>query len=285
MTIPRARAIKATRVKRRLTDLVVRLDPWRVDSQRSQASRRPFRFTWTKAVLKDEWSIYSRAIDTVRSTGVPFMLGGGFALAAYTGRWRDTKDIDFYILPKDRDRVVAALTKAGFDDYFGQRPYDRRWIYRSIQSGVIVDIIWSMANQRAQVDEQWFERSGTLKLRGQELSIVPPEELMWCKLYILQRDHCDWTDVFNLLYAVGHQLDWPHVLRRLEEDTPLLKAVLNVYGWLCPKYVLKLPEQLFRQLRMPRPKTVTKQKRNHIRLLDSRGWFAALQPVDRKLEV
>jgi hypothetical protein len=285
MTLPRARAIRTARVKRRLTDLIVHLEPWRVDSRRSRASRRPFRFTWTKAVLKDEWSIYSRAIDTVRATGVPFMLGGGFALAAYTGRWRDTKDIDFYILPKDRDTVVAALTEAGFDDFFGQRPYDRRWIYRSIQSGVIVDIIWSMANQRAQVDEQWFERSGALKLRGQELSIVPPEELMWCKLYILQRDHCDWTDVFNLLYAVGHQLDWPHVLRRLEEDTPLLKAVLNVYGWLCPKYILKLPQQLFRQLRMARPKTVVKQKRNHIRLLDSRGWFAALQPVDRKLEI
>src|SRR5690348_10536722 len=136
------------------------------------------------------------------------MLGGGFALAAFTGRWRDTKDIDFYILPANRDTVVKALTEAGFDDYFAKLPYDRKWIYRSTRSGVIVDIIWSMANQRAQVDEQWFQRAGSIELRRQRFLIVPPEEFMWCKLYILQRDHCDWTDVFNLLYAVGDKLDW-----------------------------------------------------------------------------
>ncbi|HTL17128.1 MAG TPA: nucleotidyltransferase family protein [Patescibacteria group bacterium] len=246
---------------------------------------RQLRFNWTKAVSEEQWAIYSAAIDSVRKTGVPFMLGGGFALASFTGRWRDTKDIDFYIEPKNRDKVIAALSQAGFKDYFDERPYDRKWIYRSIQSGVIVDIIWAMANQRAQVDSLWFERASVLDLCGQSLLIVPPEELMWCKLYIMQRDHCDWTDVFNLLYAVGPQLDWRHLIWRLEEDKPLLKGLLNVYGWLCPKYILKLPVELWKLLGVSAPKPAQKQKRDHIRLLDSRGWFAALQSPDQKLEV
>lgn len=248
-------------------------------------TKRTARFKWAEAVSEAQWAIYARAMEAVRSSGAPFMLGGGFALAAFTGRWRDTKDIDLYIRPGDRDRVVAALTDAGFDDYFQQKPYDRRWIYRSVRKDVIVDVIWSMANQRAQVDDLWFGRAGTVELRGQHLLIIPPEELMWCKLYILQRDHCDWTDVFNLLYAAGPSLEWNHLLSRLEEDTPLLKAVLQVYGWLCPNYVLKLPARLWRRLRVPRPKPQPKPKRNHIRMLDSRGWFAALQPPSRKLEV
>jgi len=251
---------------------------------RKHQGNPPFR--WSKALSEDQWTIYSKAIDAVRSRGVPFMLGGGFALASFTGRWRDTKDIDFYIHPQDRDKVVEALARAGFKDYFPQLPYDRKWIYRSIQSEVIVDIIWSMANQRAQVDELWFQRAGTLNLRGQHLLLIPPEELLWCKLYILQRDHCDWGDVFNLIYAVGSKLDWSHLIWRLEDDLPLLRAVLQVYGWLCPTHVLELPGELWSTLDMPAPQPLARSSaRDKIRLLDSRGWFAALQPSSRKLEV
>lgn len=206
-------------------------------------------------------------------------------MASFTGRWRDTKDVDFYIRPEDRERVVEALAAAGFRDYYPERAYDRKWIYRSIRSGVIVDIIWAMANQRAQVDELWCKRAGEINLRGERLAVVPPEELLWCKLYILQRDHCDWTDVFNLLYAVGPKLDWKHLIWRLEEDTPLLKALLHVYGWLCPKDILKLPRMVWKALGLPVPRSSLGAKRNHIRLLDSRGWFAALQSPGRKLEV
>jgi hypothetical protein len=258
----------------------------RIDASRSlQGQRTKQRVNWTHAVSDEQWAIYAKAIQAVRSAGVPFLLGGGFALASFTGRWRDTKDIDFYIKPGHRELVVAALSKAGFKDYFNQRPNDRRWIYRSIRSGVIVDIIWAMANQRAQVDNVWFERAGQLELRGERLAIIPPEEMMWCKLYIMQRDHCDWTDVFNLLYSAGPRLDWAHLIERLEEDTPLLKAVLQVYAWLCPKYVLKLPKSLFKSLNLPPPKKAPKPKRDHIRLLDSRGWFAALQSPEQTLEV
>ena len=89
-------------------------------------------------------------------------------------------------------------------------------------------------------------------VRGEALAVVPREEFLWCKLYILQRDHCDWTDVFNLLYAVGPQLDWEHLLTRLEEDWPLLKGVLTVYGWLCPKQAKRLPESLPKEIEAAR---------------------------------
>jgi hypothetical protein len=277
---------KAPRAPRPQSKLLTLTDGSATEINTTPVSRRPFEFDWANEVSEPAWAIYSKAMEVVRSAGVPFLLGGGFALAAFTGRWRDTKDIDFYIHPRDRDAAVQALTKAGFDDYFSRLPYDRKWIYRSTQSDCIVDIIWSMANQRAQVDELWFERADKLQLRDQQLLILPPEEFMWCKLYILQRDHCDWTDVFNLLYATGDRLDWPHLISRLDEDTPLLKGLLSVYGWLCPDQVLQLPESLWHLLRMSPPEpSPHAPKRNHIRLLDSRGWFAAHQPPGLKLEV
>ena len=244
------------------------------------------KFGWAEAVSAEDWQIYSGAIKILRGAKVDFMLGGGFALATFTGRWRDTKDIDFYIHPRDRDRAAAALTRAGFKDYFETRSYDRKWIYRSTRNGLIVDLIWAMANQRAQVDNIWFERSTPIQIRGENLKVLPMEEFMWCKLYIMQRDHCDWTDVFNLLYAIGPRLDWDHLIERVEEDLPLLKALLIMYSWLCPRMARRLPMRLWRRLELPRAAGVKPDvKRDHIRLLDSRHWFAALEPDDQKLEV
>jgi hypothetical protein len=240
-------------------------------------------FEWVNAVTHEHWATYRAAIQALREAGIRFLLGGGFALATYIGRWRNTKDIDFYIMHEDRDRAVAALAKAGFEDLFPRLPYDRKWIYRSTRDGLIVDIIWAMANQRAQTDELWFERARPATVRGEALAVVPMEEFLWCKLYIMQRDHCDWTDVFNLIYVVGPQLNWGHLLARLEEDWPLLKGVLMVYGWLCPRQARKLPQSLVKKLGLPKPQA--REKRNHIRLLDTRGWFAAILPKDKPLEV
>jgi len=234
----------------------------------------------------EQWTIYRQAICAVRDAGVPILLGGGFALATYTGRWRDTKDIDLYLHPRDREKAIAALTNAGFADYYSTRAYDRKWIYRSTKDDFIVDIIWAMANQRAQVDDIWFERAGSIVIREENLKILPMEEFMWCKLYILQRDHCDWTDLFNLLYANGRNLYFKHLITRIEEDAPLLKAVLETFGWLCPTAVRKLPQELWRRLRMRCPQPPHRKfRRNHIPLLDTRGWFAAKQPPGKKLEV
>jgi len=240
---------------------------------------------WADAISPQEWAIYRRAIETLRSAGVPFLLGGGFALATFTGWWRDTKDIDFYVRPQDRFTVIRALNRAGFSDYYRRLKYDRKWIYRSIRSNVIVDIIWAMANQRAQVDDLWFKGAGSVHIRGEEVHVIPKEELLWCKLYIMQRDHCDWTDVFNLVYAQGRHIDWGHLFNRLGEDTPVLKAMLTMYGWLCPKSARALPRVLWDRLGLRPPPPGVNFRRDHIRLLDSRAWFTALLPKGKKLEV
>ncbi len=245
----------------------------------------PLQFEWAKTISAEQWETYQSAIRAIRTAEIPFLLGGGFAMAGFTGRWRNTKDIDFYISKSDRARTIAALTAAGFRDYFDDLPYDRKWIYRSTRSGVIVDIIWAMANQRAQVDAQWFENAPTISIRGETLKVVPMEEFVWCKLYILQRDHCDWTDVLNVLFAAGARMDWDRLLERLEDDWPLLKSLLTLYGWVCPRSAAELPESLRRRLRLEKPEIPKRQKRNRIRLLDSRDWFAALLDRNKPLQV
>jgi hypothetical protein len=254
-------------------------------SLRRTSSLKPIRFSWADAISASEWRIYRAAIRALRNEGIAFLVGGGFARASYTGHWRDTKDIDFYVHPVDRGRAERALSKAGFADYHKKLPYDRAWIYRSYKRNLIVDLIWAMANQRAHVDETWFHRAPRLTIRGERLCLVPAEELVWCKLYVIQHDRCDWPDIFNLLHERGLRMDWAHLIRRVEDDAPLLQAVLTVYGWLCPAKVRELPATLWRRLAAARKAMCSKPTtHDRIRLLDNRIWFGAQRAKTRSLK-
>ena len=241
---------------------------------------------WADVIPPDQWAVYKDALQGARRGNIPCLLGGGFGLAGYTGRWRNTKDMDLYVDPSDSERMIKALSERGFEDYYETLPYDRGWIYRSTREGIIVDVIWSMANRRAQVDERWFDRASTLTIHDEEVRLMPPEELLWCKLYVFQRDHCDWTDALNLIYAVGPQLDWDRLLDRLDEDYPVLTAILTLFAWLSPSRAAQLPESLRERLNLSSAALISpEQEHARIRLLDTRAWFAALQPKDRVLEV
>jgi hypothetical protein len=241
---------------------------------------------WADVIPPEQWAIYKDAVRAARRAKVRFLLGGGFGLAAYTGRWRNTKDMDIYVLPAERERIIKGLTDAGFADYYQTLPYDRGWIYRSVREGIIVDVIWSMANRRAEVDPTWFEHSHTLAIHDEVLRVMPPEELLWCKLYVFQRDHCDWTDGLNLIYAAGPRLDWDRLLARMGDDEPILRSALTLFDWLTPSRSAQLPDSLRSRLCLLPSKPVSPEaEQARIRLLDSRAWFASLQPKDRVLEI
>src|SRR5262249_14608567 len=83
--------------------------------------------TWSRLIPEEEWQIYLEVMREAHRRGIDFALGGAFAVAAYTGFWRNTKDLDLYVVPRDRDALAEVLTSLGFIDYYDQCPYDRRW--------------------------------------------------------------------------------------------------------------------------------------------------------------
>lgn len=230
---------------------------------------------WDSRIADAEWSIYQRVIQEARSAGIPFAFGGAFATAVYTGDLRNTKDFDFYILPKDREAMIEAISRAGLQDYHDRVPYDRAWIYRATQGDTVVDAIWAMANQRAAVDSRWLTEGPEVTLRGERLRAIPIEELIWSKLYVLQRERSDWGDVLRLLDARAESVDWSHLLSRMGEDTPLLTGVLAVMAWLDPGRAQQIPHQVWDRigLRRPPPAHDAELSRSRAGLLDSRPWF------------
>lgn len=232
---------------------------------------------WGNQVPDAEWSVYRRVIQEARAAGIHFAFGGAFATAVYTGELRNTKDFDIYILPEDREAMFGAISRAGLRDLFDSLPYDRSWIYRASQDEVIVDAIWVMANQRAPVDLWWLTHGPQVTIRGEQLRAIPIEELIWSKLYVLQRDRSDWGDVLRLIYARADAIAWDRLLFRLAEDTPLLTGTLAVFGWLAPHRAQRIPDSIWGRvgLRPPEPAPDPELTRTRADLLDSRPWFPA----------
>jgi hypothetical protein len=238
------------------------------------------RRTWPDDLIPEsQWRVYQEVLARGRAKGVRFVLGGGFAISTYTGHWRNTKDMDLYVLPADREAMIQATAEAGLRDMYERGPYDRRWIYRSACGDNIVDIIWAMANLRAQVDEGWLRDGGEFTMRGERIAVVPPEEMVWNKLYVMQYDRCDWTDVFNMFYSIGADLDWEYLIQRMGDDVPLLAGALSVYRWMCPGKAREIPAAVWESLQLPapRPQAIPEIDWHRSALLDIRPWFAVVE--------
>jgi hypothetical protein len=223
--------------------------------------------TWAERFPPEQWALYKRIISAADDRKLRFAVGGGLAAATYCGEWRDTKDLDLYTPECDREQLVQLLTSFGFVDYFDQKPYDRKWIYRSWKDGTIIDVIWAMANGHASVDEQWL-RGPQVEVDGHLFRLLAPEEMIWNKLYVLQ------PDIFTVLYSIGPDLEWRHLVNRVGEDRLLLTGMLSTFAWLCPAHARSFPSWLWSELGMEAPRSghpLSSAERAD--LLDSRAWF------------
>jgi hypothetical protein len=231
---------------------------------------------WTALVPAEDWAHYARVMDACDERGVRYVLGGGLAFSELSGRARNTKDLDLYVLPGQRELAVEALLSAGFHDYFDELPYDRTWIFRGRLEPVIVDLIWTSPNHRIMVDDAWLSCGPAVQIHDRCVRLIPPEDLIVAKLYVLQKDRCDWTDLFNILNDQAHAMDWDRLLDRVgQRDAPLLGGLLSTFRWLCPNDSRGVPEHVWvacgllpsNQAPDPGP------REDRAWLLDSRDWF------------
>ena len=223
------------------------------------------------------WAFYDDILAAASETGLPFALGGAMAWAFYCGYYRNTKDIDLYVPERLNERFIEATRSVGAVDYFDTLAYDRGWIYRSTRDGCIADLIWSMANYVRPLDDDYFNGENSLVLKGNRYRVIPAEELILNKLYIMNRKRCDWFDVFNVLYFTEGKLNWDRLIAKLGQDAILLGSVLKVFSWLCPGRVGMFPESLWQKLDIKMPPTDGPDiEVKRARYLDSRPWFLPL---------
>src|SRR5215470_17194324 len=155
-------------------------------------------------------AFYRQALLTLHTAQVPFLVGGAHALARYTRIERDTKDFDVFVQPRTCDRTLEVLRAAGFHTEL-TFPH---WLGKALCNGDCIDVIFSSGNGVAQVDAAWFTHAVAAQMFGSPVQLCPPEEMLWSKGYVMERERYDGADIVHLLRACSAQFDWQRLLVR-----------------------------------------------------------------------
>lgn len=162
------------------------------------------------------------------------MLGGAFAVWSHTGIWRDTHDIDMYMTLQHVPEAIEVLMNSGFEDLGEQAKGDKDWIFHAAKGDIIVDLIWNFANCITHVEDSWIEHAPKGEIFGIEVKFMRAEDLVWTKIFTMNKHRCDWPDVMRIFRAKCRNFDWRYILDMLGEHWLLLAGVIDVFDWQYP---------------------------------------------------
>jgi hypothetical protein len=189
-------------------------------------------------------SFYASAIARMKNAGIPFMVGGAFAQSRYSGIHRDTKDLDMFVRPSDIQRTLTLFERAG---HLTEMPFPH-WLAKVHCGDQFIDLIFSSGNGVARVDDVWFDHAQRHEICGQQVLLCPPEELLWSKAFIQERERFDGADVLHLIREIGPSLDWERLLVRFGEHWPVLFSHLVLFRYVYPNRRPAVPEWVIDEL-------------------------------------
>jgi hypothetical protein len=180
---------------------------------------------------------YRRALWRLREASLPFLVGGAFALERHAGIARDTKDLDIFVRPVDRDRVLAVLRSVGCHT----EVTFSHWLGKAFHGDAFIDVIWSSGNGIARVDDQWFAHAAASRVLGVPVRLCPPEEMIWSKAFVMERERYDGHDVAHLFRGCAERIAWRRLLRRFGPHWRVLLAHLLLFGFVYPGERSRIP--------------------------------------------
>jgi hypothetical protein len=187
---------------------------------------------------------YRDSMERLTEAGVPFLVGGAYAFGVYTGISRDTKDFDLFLQSDDVERALSALGAAG---YATDRPYPH-WLAKAKCGENVIDLIYAAGNGLCRVDESWFERACPAELLGKKVKLCAPEEILWMKAFIMERERFDGADIIHLIDSYAEKMDWEHLVHRFGPDWPVLLSHLILFGYVFPGESARVPNELVNRL-------------------------------------
>ncbi len=181
--------------------------------------------------------LHRKSMVALQDAGVPFLIGGAYVVEVYAGVSRQTKDFDLYLRPQHVDLGLDALKRAG---YKTEKTFPH-WLAKAGRGRDCIDLIFRAGNGLCEVDDSWFERAHSSEFLGLEVKLCAPEEMIWMKAYIMERERFDGADIAHILQSYAAKLDWPHLVRRFGPDWRVLLSHLVLFGYIYPSERGKIP--------------------------------------------
>jgi len=182
-------------------------------------------------------SFYADALSLLDGDGIPYLVGGAYAFASYSRISRETKDFDIFLVPDDLPRALAVFERSGCRT---ELPFPH-WLGKVHSGDHFMDLIFSSGNGVARVDESWFEHAVDADVLGRPMRLCPPEEMIWSKAYVQERERYDGADVMHLIRALGPTLDWGRLIVRFGDHWRLLLSTVVLFGFVYPDQRQQIP--------------------------------------------
>jgi hypothetical protein len=189
-------------------------------------------------------AFYRRMLVALEEARIPFLIGGAYALANYTGIERHTKDLDVFIHRRDYERTTQTLASVGCKTEL-TFPH---WLGKARCGEDFIDVIFSSGNGVAGVDDEWFEHARDGSALGKLVRVVPPEEMIWSKAFIMERERFDGADINHVLRACAAEMDWDRLLRRFGSHWRVLLSHLLLFGFVYPAHRSSVPDRVLDDL-------------------------------------
>lgn len=164
--------------------------------------------------------VLAQSISAVERAGVPYAVIGGIA-SSILGRPRWTHDVDLFLRDQhDAAKVLESLALAGF----ATQRTDDHWLYKSINSGVLVDLIFK-AKGEIYLDDEMISRAKVGHFKSVPLNVVSPEDLIVVKALVHdEQSPRHWHDAVCMIGQ--SDLDWEYLLRRARSGARRVLSLL-----------------------------------------------------------
>ena len=193
---------------------------------------------------------YLRAMGVLDASGVPYLVGGAYALASHAGIVRHTKDLDVFVRRDDAERALDVLGRIG--GWRIERVFPH-WLAKAYDTSgltgppvgddpAFVDVIYGSGNGLCAVDDEWFANAVEGRSLGRPAMLCPAEEIVWTKAFIQERERYDGADINHVILARGRSLDWARLLRRFRGHERVLLGHLMFFGYVYPSERSRVPE-------------------------------------------
>jgi Nucleotidyl transferase of unknown function (DUF2204) len=197
--------------------------------------------------------VHLKSVAALLNAKVPFLVGGAYVVEVYTGVSRRTKDFDVCIRPQDVNAALDVLARAGYNT----EVTSPHWLAKAKRGRDYIDLIFRAGNGLCEVDDSWFDRARDHDLLGLHVKLCAPEEMIWMKAYIMERERFDGADIAHLLLSCADKMVWPHLIARFGPDWRVLLSHLVLFGYIYPSERERIPiavtDQLIERLRTERP--------------------------------
>lgn len=187
---------------------------------------------------------YRNSIQSLQQAGIPFLVGGAYAFCVYTGISRHTKDFDLFLRPADIERALEYFRSDGFEV---EKTFPH-WLAKAKCGDDCIDLIYRAGNGMCEVDDAWFEYARHEQVLELPAALCAPEEIIWMKAYVMERERFDGADVAHLFRSCAERIDWTHLLRRFGSHWRVLLAHLVLFGFIYPSERNRIPASILSDL-------------------------------------